>query len=174
MIQILHNSQSENYIKLKKKFTGNYFPWYFNNNVAREEFNSEDNVFYFGHTLYTRPEVSGYSQPASENFQLAFSTMQEILTENNYDSSKYFLLRMNANCTLPSYTAEFSSPHIDHDLPHLNFLLYLTGNGGSTFVEGEEHKPEEDQAFLFSGNHYIQLPKKGRRIVLIATIMFMG
>ena len=82
MIQILHNSKSDNYIKLKEKFTGNYFPWYFNNNVAREEFNTEDNVFYFGHTLYTRPEVSGYSQPASENFQLAFSTMQEILTEN--------------------------------------------------------------------------------------------
>ena len=81
---------------------------------------------------------------------------------------------MNANCTLPSDTAEFSSPHIDHDIPHLNFLLYLTANGGSTFVEGEEHKPEEDQAILFSGNHYIQLPKRGRRIVLIATIMFMG
>ena len=92
MIQILHNSKSDNYIKLKEKFTGNYFPWYFNNNVAREEFNTEDNVFYFGHTLYTRPEVSGFSQPASENFQLAFTTMQEILTENNYDSSKYFLL----------------------------------------------------------------------------------
>ena len=79
------NKKLKNYIKLKEKFTGNYFPWYFNNNVAREEFNTEDNVFYFGHTLYTRPEVSGYSQPASENFQLAFSTMQEILTENNYD-----------------------------------------------------------------------------------------
>ena len=40
--------------------------------------------------------------------------------------------------------------------------------------EGEENKPEEDQAILFSGNHFIQLPKKDRRIVLIATIMFMG
>ena len=177
MIQILHNSQSDNYIKLKKKFTSNYFPWYFNNNVAREEFNTEDNVFYFGHTLYTRPEVSGFSQPASENFQLALTTMQEILTENNYDSSKYFLLRMNVNCTLPSDTVQFSTRHLDHNFDHMNFLLYLTGNGGSTFVDKgimdwEENKPEEDQAILFSGEHYIQLPKRGRRIVLIATIMF--
>ena len=170
MIEILNNSKSDSYKQLKEKITGNYFPWYHNNNVSREEFNT-DNVSYFGHTLYTRPEVSGYSQPASENFQLAFKVMQEILTENNYDSSKYFLLRMNANCVLPCNDAEFSSPHVDHDVPHLNFLLYLTNNGGSTFIKGQEHKPVEDQAILFSGEHFIQLPKSGRRIVLVATIM---
>ena len=39
-------------------------------------------------------------------------------------------------------------------------------------MDWEEHKPEEDQAILFSGEHYMQLPERGRRIILIATIMF--
>tara|TARA_B100001248_G_C27254857_1_gene395565 strand:- start:4 stop:525 length:522 start_codon:yes stop_codon:yes gene_type:complete len=173
MIEILKNSKTQSYIKFKEDILGTHFPWYHNQNVAIQEFNSKD-VFYFGHTFFTRPEVNGYSQPASEYFQLGFKVMWEILSENGYDSKKCMLLRMNANCTFPSNFGEFSSSHIDHNFSHLNFLLYLTNSGGSTFVEGEENKPEEDQAILFSGNHFIQLPKKDRRIVLIATIMFMG
>lgn len=172
MIKVLNNSLTDSYLEFKKKILDDHFPWYFNNDVSKQEFNSDGNVFYYGHTFFTRPEVDGFSQPSSKYFELGFRVMREILTENNYDSKKYFLLRMNANCLLPSNSAEFSTSHIDHDFPHLNFLLYLTGSGGSTFVEGEENKPEEDQAIIFSGNHYMQLPKKGRRIVLIATFMF--
>ena len=176
MIKILKNSKTQSYVKFKEDILGTHFPWYHNQNVAIQEFNSKD-VFYFGHTFFTRPEVNGYSQPVSEYFQLGFKVMSEILSENGYDSKKSMLLRMNANCTFPSNFAEFSTRHLDHNFDHMNFLLYLTGNGGSTFVDKdvmdwEENKPEEDQAILFSGEHYIQLPKKGRRIVLIATIMF--
>ena len=173
MVKILKNTKTQSYIKFKESVLGSYFPWYHNQNVAIQEFNSKD-VFYFGHTFFTRPEVDGFSQPVSEYFQLGHKVMWEILSENGYDSKKCLLLRMNANCTFPSNFAEFSSSHIDHNFSHLNFLLYLTNSGGSTFVEGKENKPEEDQAILFSGNHYIQLPKKDRRIVLIATIMFMS
>ena len=179
MIQVLHNSKSDNYIKFKEKLLSDTFPWYWNGSVVNSEFNSNesDNVFYYGHTFYNRPEIVGYSQPESKHFHLAFDVMKEILTENDIDSQRYFLLRMNANCTFPSDNAQYSIRHLDHNFDHMNFLLYLTGNGGSTFVDKdimdwEENKPEEDQAIFFSGEHYIQLPKKGRRIVLVATIMF--
>jgi len=55
-------------------------------------------------------------------------------------------------------------------LPKNQETVYLTNSGGSTFIEGKEHKPEEDQPILFTGEHYLQLPKKERRIVLVATI----
>ena len=35
----------------------------------------------------------------------------------------------------------------------------------------EENKPEEDQSIIFTGSHYMQLPKRDRRVVLVATLM---
>ena len=59
---------------------------------------------------------------------------------------------------------------IDHTFPHFNFIVYLTNSGGNTIVEEDTHEPIEDQPIIFTGWHYMQLPKKERRIVLVATI----
>ena len=48
-------------------------------------------------------------------------------------------------------------------------IVYLHGDG-STFVEGEEHIPNEDEVILFKGKHYMQRPSKGRRVILVSTI----
>ena len=61
------------------------------------------------------------------------------------------------------------SPHVDHNFPHKNMLIYLTDAGGSTFVEGEEFAPEEDDVIIFEGIHWHELPKKERRVVLVMT-----
>ena len=74
MIKILKNTKTQSYIKFKESVLGSYFPWYHNQNVAIQEFNSKD-VFYFGHTFFTRPEVDGFSQPVSEYFQLGYKVM---------------------------------------------------------------------------------------------------
>ena len=60
-------------------------------------------------------------------------------------------------------------PHTDHDFPHKNMLIYLTDAGGSTFVEGEEFAPEEDDVIIFQGEHWHELPKQKRRVVLVMT-----
>ena len=65
---------------------------------------------------------------------------------------------------------QFSNPHVDHDFPHVNFLAYLSDTGGRTFVDGEEFNPSEDDAIIFTGRHYLELPKKGRRIVIVGTM----
>ena len=57
-----------------------------------------------------------------------------------------------------------------HHFPHKNILLYLTDTGGKTFVEEEYHDPKEDDVIIFSGNHWAELPKTGRRIVIVNTI----
>ena len=55
------------------------------------------------------------------------------------------------------------------DFPHKNMLIYLTDAGGSTFVEGEEFAPEEDDVIMFEGLHWHKLPRKERRVVLVMT-----
>ena len=173
MIQILQNSQSENYKLLKKNILGQYFPWFYYKNTTAEqvEMNGFANVPQLAHTFIARPEEYGWSKHDSEIHQIAVDVVREILFENNFNPENYFILRLATNCTFPSEGIQFSLPHVDHTFPHFNFLTYLTNSGGSTYIEGIEHKPKEDQSILFSGKHYLQLPKKERRIVLVATFM---
>ena len=48
--------------------------------------------------------------------------------------------------------------------------VYLTNpEGGSTVCEGEEFTGKEDDAIIFEGKHYNYPPKRGRRMVIVAT-----
>ncbi len=172
MIQILHNSKTESYKQLKEIILGTYFPWYYNGNTTNKdyEFEGHQNIYHFGHSFLVRPEEHGYSKPNSKHFPLAFEVVSEILKENGFDRSTYFFLRLNANCSLPISGEQFSNPHVDHDFPHVNFLAYLSDTGGRTFVDGEEFNPSEDDVIIFTGKHYLELPKKGRRIVIVGTM----
>ena len=171
MFEILDNSKTKNYSLLKETILSPRFPWYYSNaTTIGDDVKGYVNISQFAHTFIGRPEMCGWSTSDSELHQLAVDVVREILSENDYLINEYFFLRLASNCVLPSDGVQFSSPHVDHKFPHYNFLVYLTNSGGSTFIEGKEHKPEEDQSILFTGEHYLQLPKKGRRIVLVATI----
>ena len=69
----------------------------------------------------------------------------------------------------PDNDKQFSEPHIDHDFPHLNLLVYLSGDG-ETIVEDEKFFPQANNVILFTGKHYMKRPSVGRRVVLISTI----
>ena len=172
MIQLLQNSKSDNYSSLKKIILGDEFPWFYGENKTpnRKSIKSHRDVPQYSHCFIARPEKYGFSKHDSGAYQLALTVLREILTENNIHTDSYFVLRLSTNCTYPSEGIQLSMPHVDHTFPHLNILTYLNSAGGSTFIEGEEHEPIEDQSILFSGEHYIQLPKKERRIVLIGTL----
>ena len=95
---------------------------------------------------------------------------EEIGYDNKiFDPSQYFFLRSSANCNHAEGGIQLSEPHVDHDFPHWNMIVYLEGDG-STFVEGEEYVPKEDDIILFKGEHYMQRPSKGRRVILVSTI----
>ena len=76
---------------------------------------------------------------------------------------------LNATHPHPEQTSLKTSLHNDHNFPHKNMLVYLTDAGGSTFVEGEEFAPEEDDVIIFQGEHWHELPKQKRRVVLVMT-----
>ena len=83
------------------------------------------------------------------------------------------MCRCNVNAVEPPYDHQYmdaiTQPHMDHEFPHKNMLIYLTDAGGSTIVEGEEFAPEEDDVIIFEGMHWHKLPKKERRVVLVMT-----
>ena len=173
MIQLLQNSKSNNYQLLKDTILSENFPWFYRGNttpVDRKDMKGHVNISQYSHAFITRPETHGFSRHDSSAHNLAVDVVREILTENNIRTNSYFILRLATNCTYPSEGIQLSMPHADHTFPHLNILIYLNSAGGSTFIEGKEHKPIEDQSILFSGEHYIQLPKKERRIVLVGTL----
>ena len=173
MIEILKNPKTENYHLLKETILSRRFPWFYASTTTHGE--SEGipgfvNVPMFGHVFIGRPETYGWSTTDSDLHQLAVDVVREILHENNFISKQYYILRLAANCVLPNEGLQFSEPHIDHTFPHFNFIVYLTNSGGNTIVEEDTHEPIEDQPIIFTGWHYMQLPKKERRIVLVATI----
>jgi len=173
MIQLLQNSKSDNYQSLKNTILSEQFPWFYRENsspVDGKNVTGHRNVPMYCHSFIGRPETFGFSKYDSGIYKLALNVVREILTENNIHTDSYFILRLATNCTYPSEGIQLSIPHVDHHFPHLNILTYLNSAGGSTFVEDDQHEPIEDQSILFSGEHYIQLPKKERRIVLIGTL----
>ena len=74
----------------------------------------------------------------------------------------------------PRNGIQLSEPHLDHNFPHYNLLVYLTNSGGETFVENEVYSPKEDDVIIFTGKHYMKRPSDDRRVVLIATILPFG
>ena len=96
----------------------------------------------------------------------------DILNANMDTIGKSFgmMCRCNANAVEPSKKNHgVTKPHLDHEFPHKNMLIYLTDAGGSTFVEGEEFAPEEDDVIIFEGMHWHELPREERRVVLVMT-----
>ena len=112
----------------------------------------------------------GFQGVESPHTEKNILVLHQILQSNKlFRPSGYFFLRSCANCTHPDQNEQLSAPHVDHEFPHWNLLIYLEGNG-RTFVEGEEHNPKEDDIILFKGKHYMERPKTGRRVVLVSTL----
>ena len=67
----------------------------------------------------------------------------------------------------------FAHFDMDHDFDTHNIVVYLNQfECGATNVEGESHKPQEDDIIIFDGFHSIEQPCNGtRRVVLVATYL---
>ena len=171
MIKILKNPLTSNYINLKKHILSKDFPWRYKTSTDPNLTNHKghDNIEYYGYTFLSRPETFGYTEPRSDILNSNLTVLREILYDNQFFEN-YFFLRSAVNCVHPKEGIQLSQPHVDHNFPHYNLLVYLTNTDGETFVEDETHLPKEDDIIIFTGNHYMKRPSKGRRIELISTI----
>ena len=172
MIRLLKNKRTENYQKLKKKVLSDTFFWHWGQSTDPSQPPTKGHIHmpYYRHSFLTRPEPMGFTFVESEFTPLNIEVLKEIVEYNKlFDPCQYFFLRSSANCNHAEGGIQLSEPHVDHDFPHWNMIVYLEGDG-STFVEGEEYAPQEDDIIIFRGEHYMQRPSKGRRVILVSTI----
>ena len=175
MIKVLKNPLTSNYVDLKNTVLSHSFPWRYRTSTHPDSSQNEGHVHmkYYGYTFLSRPEDGGYSESTSNILKANIKVLREILSANEF-FEYYFFLRSSANCTHAEEGIQLSAPHLDHNFPHYNMLVYLNNSGGETFVEDEVFSPKEDDVILFTGKHYMKRPKEGRRIILVATILPYG
>ncbi len=187
MITKLKNPQTAQYKILKTLVTTPQFAWYYNQTAVyegdKEQWDNPlghdfvDHPFY-AHTVLERPsEMRCYPNATSGHADLVHTVVKEIFEHNDMpwttptnSSSCTCLYRININATEPGMTG-YGYPHVDHEFPHKNLLVYLTDAGGETVCEGEVYNPEEDDIITFEGRHYQGLSNTKRRIVLVVTYL---
>ena len=164
-----------------KKFilTGD-FAWYYKpTTVVGTEGMDEYNLDgWYSHELLSRPKFGTIGNAylptvGSEQFTNIYPMVHEILEFNNVPVNCIY--RVNANCTHPSINPKSTPPHVDHQFPHHNLIIYLTDAGGPTimcdedFIPTEVHQPLEDDIVIFDGWHCMKPPLDKRRVVLVVT-----
>ena len=166
MIKVLKNPKTQDYLGFKEWVTGPDFTWNYNVKTT----NSTIDLPFYTHAFIKRPETEGY--PKIDNPQETegvVKMLMEILKYNNVAMNSF--IRISVNAVHPEKRVISSLPHVDHQFNHGNLLMYFTDAGGSTFVEGEEHNPKEDDIILFTGEHYMETPTDIRRVILVATMV---
>ena len=176
MLKKIYNPKSAEYLDFKKYCMGEEITWNWSErHCEMGDYNPPDwdedcyNFGFFGHVFLLPPnERFLYSVPISQKTTDAHDVVRGILEFNKIKVDRIY--RIAVNVSLPIDGEGHSLPHTDHPFPHKNLIVYLTNpEGGSTICEGEEFTGKEDDAIIFEGKHYNYPPKRGRRMVIVAT-----
>ena len=165
MITQLANPHTQTYRRFKSDVLSSAFPWnYFHGDGASPA--------HYYHTILARPGFEEALMPTQQSdwLNIANKVLLEIFMANNIKVKS--VLRMVVNCT--HETDGHTTPlHMDHNFETNNIVVYLNQfECGAANVEGESHKPQEDDIIIFDGFHSIEQPCNGtRRVVLVATYL---
>ena len=189
MITEMKNPLTPEYLELKRSVRSNRFPWYFSETSVSAQGN---NFMLYSHPVVLRPLDGDKPQVVSKRFEKAMPVIEQIFEANDLHPEHVFRICFNS---VFHSAHEMSDPHVDHEFPHRNLLIYLNQvSCGSTYifketfsaqypsgsynafehnlVVGWESEPVEDKIVSFDGFHYHAqgFPKLGeRRISLVVT-----
>ena len=185
LITKLHNRKSQHYYEIKKAVLSSNIPWnYFeqatpNTVVSKsvENYNDYEDSPFMSHEVLIRPNPHDdlwFPEPSRPSVDFIIPFLKEICEDNKIKVNSF--MRINLNTNFPTKFNKLTIPHLDHQFPHKNIIVYFTDAGGETVVYDENrnafsHFPEEDDIITFGGEylHCIRPPKEKRRIVLVAT-----
>ena len=185
----LNNPKTSLYYNLKKTILHPHFSWHYmgestpSSNSMLEEYVNESKRYIKEGIKISNPPMYVHSVLGRSTRMMIYPLVEseyikdinemycELFNNNiNIMKSFHMMCRCCVNAVEPSQETDvISIPHVDHEYPHKNIIIYLTDAGGSTFVEGEEFAPEEDDVIMFEGLHWHKLPRKERRVVLVMT-----
>lgn len=120
------------------------FPWYWQDSSVLKNVATSSEILpyyngpYMSHILLIGAKNSNVSHlsRSPEEFSFAYSTFANIFikfcSDNNINFDKIY--RANLNLTWHNGD-QHTQPHLDHDFPHKNFIMYLTTcNNGKTLI----------------------------------------
>tara|TARA_X000000368_G_C22853756_1_gene633310 strand:+ start:119 stop:712 length:594 start_codon:yes stop_codon:yes gene_type:complete len=171
----LKNPKTDLYLDFKNLILSSQFNWIYDGTVdPRLETPGDEygGPMMYSHQLLARPASDIlFSLPTSQQLETFNNVIVQIFNHNNFRWNDFsVMLRASVNAVNPRVgKVKYCIPHQDHQFPHKNMLIYLTDAGGSTFCEGEEYAPEEDDIVIFQGQHWHEIPKLKRRVVLVMT-----
>lgn len=185
-IVVLKNPKTDLYKQVKDIIIGENMIWHHvkkttSNEVdyLHEEKTKEvySNTPFFSHCVIERPSPElPYSKVTSHFAEHCVQCVTEILNYN--EINLYNIFRININMTYYVKNSLYTMPHIDHDFPHNNMLIYFNNvTGGEVKVyknnQWNIHKPEEDDVILFSGLHCHRTPQEPNqfRTALVTTFI---
>lgn len=152
---------------------GPNFPFYWNDSATHEP----DNCGFMVHTVLNRPEVrTAQDTGINSDYHDFFVEIFNSFCLNNQVSYRE-ILRIAVNMTMHNGIA-VSRAHTDHNFPHRQCLLYLNDSPTSltTILEEDgktvwkEIRAERFKAVCFPDRqHYVHLPREGRRVVVVYT-----
>ena len=150
----------------------NSFPFYRNFTLT----SPEDKNIFLCHVLLVRPEERIYKDHINS---LYFSETLKIILSffNKFKIKHKEILRMSINYTYNN-GVDKCPVHQDHEYPHKQIIIYLNDADSSskTVILDKNDKilkeiiPQKNKGICFDNKpHYHFYPKKGERIILIAT-----
>jgi hypothetical protein len=179
MITKLYNPKTDSYKSVKELILSDQLPWFYESTSTHDSHSQYDNPPFYSHVFLLRPNWNGlskklYPEVKSGYTEIVHDMLVEICEENNLNLNCFY--RINANAVHPTKTNKLTTPHYDHQFPHVNLLMYFTDSGGETIVYDENNQqqmynPKEDDIIVFSGLHCHRPPKEKRRVILVATFI---
>ena len=137
-------------------FLGPYFPWFWQDRQTTDDKETVKSNFptalrehidfyngaFLSHTLLHRTEIENVkhterpSNEISQYWEFFLEIFHGFTVENNIKYTNIF----RANLNLTWYNGDWhTAPHLDHDWPHSNFIMYLTDcEDGQTIVWPED------------------------------------
>lgn len=151
----------------------NSFPFYWNDSQT-----IKDNLPFFSHILYNRPEAIEEGLPAinSPHYQIFLDILNCFLTKHKIKFNK--ILRASINLTF-NINQKKSKIHVDHEFEHNQVIIYLNKSDGETIILNDDKKtifkkikPEQFKGICFNKKpHYIIYPKTNRRLIAVYTFI---
>lgn len=133
--QVIDNYlDTETFKSLQNFLTGDHFPWYFQNSVAKKNQEHLDD-YYFTHVVYDN------HIPQSN----AFKSLTPLLEKIEIKS----LIRIKVNFYPNLSNFVINQPHVDYDFPHNGAVFYVNTNNGFTILDNNIKIESIENRILF-------------------------
>ena len=131
----------EEKFRLSEEIVNNsYFPWYWMPS------SSSDSYPFYGHILATRNDDE-VTVPTTDLYWHFHEIFDRMIQKHNLFPDGYTVMRAALNDSLSSED-DHCDPHVDHTVPHMVFILYLTESSGKTLVYKEKYEEGKESVYL--------------------------